>query len=85
MKSGLPPGTGPYKIITNMGIMDFEPHSKRMRVISINPGYSFKHIQDNCGFEVLQAKRIEETRPPTEEELRILREEVDPYRYVIGR
>jgi glutaconate CoA-transferase subunit B len=48
-KSGLPAGTGPYKIITNMGIMDFEPRSKRMRVISINPGYSFKDVQDKCG------------------------------------
>lgn len=85
VNAGLPPGTGPYKIITNMGIMDFEPQSKRMRVVSVNPGYSFQHIQDNCGFELLQAKDIVQTEPPTEEELRILREEVDPYRYVIGR
>lgn len=85
VNAGLPPGTGPYKIITNMGIMDFEPRSKRMRVVSVNPGYSFQHIQDNCGFELLQAKDIVQTEPPTEEELRILREEVDPYRYVIGR
>jgi glutaconate CoA-transferase subunit B len=85
VKAGLPPGTGPYKIITNMAIMDFEPQSKRMRVISLNPGYSFKDIQDNCGFELLQAKNIAQTKPPTGEELRILREEVDPYRYVIGR
>lgn len=84
-KSGLPAGTGPYKIITNIGIMDFEPRSKRMRVISINPGYSFKDVQDKCGFELLKAPNIAQTKPPTEEELCILREEVDPYRYVIGR
>jgi glutaconate CoA-transferase subunit B len=84
-KSGLPAGTGPYKIITNMGIMDFEPRSKRMRVISINPGYSFKDVQGKCGFELLKAPNIAQTKPPTEEELCILREEVDPYRYVIGR
>jgi len=85
VESGLPPGTGPYKIITNMGVMDFEPRSKRMRVVSFNPGYSFQHIQDNCGFKLLQAEDILQTAPPTEDELRILREEVDPYRYVIGR
>jgi glutaconate CoA-transferase subunit B len=84
-KSGLPKGTGPYKIITNMGAMDFEPKSKRMRVISVNPGYSFKDIQDNCGFELLKADKIVNTEPPSDEELRILREEVDPYRYIIGR
>lgn len=85
VKSGLPPGTGPYKIITNMGVMDFEPQTKRMRVVSINPGYSFRDIQENCGFELLQAGEILQTEPPTGEELRILRDEVDPYRYVIGR
>jgi glutaconate CoA-transferase subunit B len=84
-EAGLPLGTGPYKIITNMAVMDFEPESKRMRVISINPGYALKDVQENCGFELLQAAKITETKAPTETELRILREEVDPYRYVIGR
>jgi glutaconate CoA-transferase subunit B len=84
-KAGLPLDAGPYKIITNMAVMDFEPESKRMRVISVSPGYSFKDIQENCGFELLQAPKIVDTKPPTEEELRILREEVDPYRYIIGR
>ncbi len=84
-KSGLPLGTGPYKIITNMAIMDFEPNSKRMRVISISPGYSFKDVQENCSFDLLRAKTVQETVPPTENELSVLREQVDPYRYVIGR
>ncbi|MBW2544020.1 MAG: 3-oxoacid CoA-transferase, partial [Deltaproteobacteria bacterium] len=34
-KAGLPLDAGPYKIITNMAVMDFEPESKRMRVISV--------------------------------------------------
>ncbi len=84
-KTGLPAGTGPYKIITNMAVMDFEPKSKRMRVISINPGYTFDEVQENCGFELLKASDISETKPPSADELRILREEVDPFRYVIGR
>jgi len=84
-ESGLPEGTGPYKVFTNMAVMDFEPESKRMRIISINPGYCVKDVEDNCGFELLKAAIITETLPPTEEELKILREEVDPHRYVIGR
>lgn len=83
--AGLPKGCGPYRIITNMAVMDFEPVSKRMRIISINPGYTAKDVQDNCGFELLKADKIRETAPPTENELRVLREEVDPNRYVIGR
>jgi glutaconate CoA-transferase subunit B len=84
-KSGLPLGAGPHKIITDMAVMDFEPESKRMRVISLHHGYSFQDVQDNCGFELLKAEKIEETRLPTKNELRVLREQVDPYRYVIGR
>ncbi|HEU18754.1 MAG TPA: 3-oxoacid CoA-transferase [Deltaproteobacteria bacterium] len=84
-ESGLPKGTGPYRIITNMAVFDFEPESKRMRIISINPGYSEKDVQDNCGFELLKAKKIKDTHPPTQKELTVLREQVDPYRYVIGR
>lgn len=84
-RSGLPKDAGPYRIITNMAIMDFEQESKRMRVISLNPGYDFKSVQDNCGFELLRSDHLRDTPPPTPEELRLLREEVDPYGYVIGR
>jgi glutaconate CoA-transferase subunit B len=84
-KSGLPLGAGPYKIITNMAVMDFEPESKRMRLIALNPGYSEKDVQDNCGFELLKAKKITANEPPKAEELHILRDVIDPYRYVIGR
>lgn len=84
-KSGLPMDAGPYKIITNMAVMDFEPESKRMRVISLNPGCSFQDVQDNCGFELLRLTDIDETAPPSQDELDILRNEVDPTGVVIGR
>jgi glutaconate CoA-transferase subunit B len=84
-KSGLPKGTGPYKIITNMGVMDFEPVTKRMRIIAVNPGSTVEDIQNNCGFELLKADQITETAPPSEEELFLLRTKIDPFGYVIGR
>jgi glutaconate CoA-transferase subunit B len=83
--SGLPLDSGPYKIITDMAVMDFEPASRRMRVICTHPGFSFGDVQENCGFELLRADEVRETLPPTDEELDILRNQVDPYRYVIGR
>jgi glutaconate CoA-transferase subunit B len=82
---GLPRGTGPYRVITNMGLMDYEPVSKRMRIFATNPGYTVKDIQDNCGFELLIADEIQKTPPPTKEELHLLRTEVDVHRYIIGR
>jgi len=84
-RAGLPPGSGPYRIITNLAVMDFEPESKRMRVVSTHPGYSFADVQANCGFALLRAERITETPPPSETELRSLREQVDPYGLIINR
>ncbi|HPC03140.1 MAG TPA: CoA-transferase [Syntrophales bacterium] len=84
-KCGLAVGAGPYKIITNMAVMDFEPDSKRMRIVALNHGFGLKDVEENCGFELIKAAKIIENPPPTEQELAILREEVDPYRYVIGR
>ena len=84
-KAGLPKGSGPYKIITNMSILDFDPESKRMRIASINPGYSEKDVRENCGFELLTAPKVADTKPPTDEELHILRDEVDPNKLIIGR
>jgi len=83
--AGLPVGTGPYRIITNMAIMGFDDGTKRMKVLSINPGYSRQDVQDNCGFELLWADKLVDTEAPEKDAVRILREEVDPGRYIIGR
>jgi len=42
-------------------------------------------IINNTGFELLWDEDLKTSLPPTEEELRILREEVDPMKYIIGR
>ena len=84
-RAGLPAGTGPYKVITDMAVMGYDPESKRMRVESIHKGFTFEDVQEKTGFELLKAPEVVETPEPTAEELRILREEVDPNRYIIGR
>lgn len=84
-RAGLPDNTGPYKVITNMAVMGYDPETKRMRAESIHKGFSFDDVQENTGFELLRAPEVVETPEPTTEELRILREEVDPNRYIIGR
>ncbi len=84
-EAGLPPGCGPYKIITNLAVMGFDAETCRMQVESIHPGVSREQIVENTGFELLWASEMLESPPPTEEELEILRCEVDPGRYIIGR
>ncbi len=83
--AGLPPGTGPYRVITDLAVLGYHPHSKHMEVISVHPGVTLAQVQDNTGFELDVAGDLPRTPPPTEVELRILRDEVDPYRYIIGR
>jgi glutaconate CoA-transferase subunit B len=83
--AGLPPGTGPYKVITNLAVLGFDGESKRMRLESIHPGVVEDDVAANAGFEILVGPGVERTEPPTSAEVRILREEVDPYRYIIGR
>ena len=84
-EAGLPLDTGPHKVITNMAIMGYHPESKRMQVESIHHGFTFDDVQQNCGFELLKAAKVGETPPPTAHELEILRKEVDPHGYIIGR
>jgi glutaconate CoA-transferase subunit B len=83
--AGLPSGTGPYRVVTSLAVLDFHPESRRMRVMSLHPGVSFETAQENTGFPLLKADTVTVTEPPTPQELAILRDEVDPYRYVLGR
>jgi glutaconate CoA-transferase, subunit B len=83
--AGLSPGTGPYRVITDLAIMGFHETTKRMEVLSLHPGVSWDKIQQATAFELSPASHLQTTSPPTDEELHILRSEVDPHRYVIGR
>jgi hypothetical protein len=58
--------------------MDFESESGQMRVRALHPGVTPDQVQDATGFELIVPNKLPETDPPTDEELRILREVVDP-------
>ena len=83
--AGLPPDTGPYRVITDLAVLGYHDQSKRMQVLSLHPGVSLDRVRQSTGFELGVREPLGTTTPPTPEELRILREEVDPHRYVIGR
>jgi len=83
--AGLPANTGPYKVITQLAVLGFDEASKRMRVESLHAGVTLEQVQANTGFELLVAEPLATTPPPTAEQLRVLRTEVDPLGYLIGR
>jgi len=73
---GLPEG-GPKFVVTPLGVFDFEPVSKRMRVASLHPGVTVDQVKANTGFELVVDGRVPVTEMPTIDELRVLRERVD--------
>jgi glutaconate CoA-transferase subunit B len=83
--AGLPPGTGPYRVITDLAILGYQDGTKRMEVLSLHPGISLEQVRQATSFELAVREPLTTTLPPGEGELRILRDEVDPHRYVIGR
>jgi glutaconate CoA-transferase subunit B len=84
-RAGLPPGTGPHKVITTMAVIGFHPESKRMQVESLHPGVTQDDVIANTGFELLFVAPLPATPEPTDAELRILREAVDPQGFIIGK
>ena len=81
--TGLPPGTGPYRVVSNLAVLGYHPQSCRMQLLATQPGVTVEQVLDNTGFTLLLADKVDENPPPTAEELRILREEVDKNRLYI--
>ena len=81
--AGLSPGTGPYRVVSNLGVMGFHPESKRMILLATQPGVAIDMVRENTGFEMLIADEVEASPAPSAEELRILRDEVDRDRLYI--
>jgi glutaconate CoA-transferase subunit B len=81
-KSGLLFG-GVSRMVTTLGVFDFEPPSRRMRLIALHPGVTRDDVQANTGFELLVSDALTTTAPPTSKELDILRM-LDPKRQFIG-
>jgi glutaconate CoA-transferase subunit B len=83
--AGLPRNTGPFRVITELAVLGFHPESKRMMVLNLHPGKTLEQVQEATGFTLEAAANIGTTQEPTADELRILREEVDPLGYVLRR
>jgi glutaconate CoA-transferase subunit B len=63
----------PVGVITDLAELDFEPGSKRMRLVALQPGVSIDQVQAETDFELLLAENVRELEPPSEKELEVLR------------
>jgi glutaconate CoA-transferase, subunit B len=65
---------GPTKLVTDLCIFEPDPQSKEMTVTSIHPGVTRDQVNDNTGWPVRYAANVIETKPPTADELKVLRD-----------
>ena len=73
---------GALAVVTNLGVLRFDDETKKAYLAEYYPGVPVEKIIENTGFP-LDVSRAVEARPPSDEELRILREEVDPQRLML--
>jgi glutaconate CoA-transferase, subunit B len=74
---------GPYldlrRIVTNLAVLDFEGVAHAVRVRSLHPGVTFEMVQAATGFPLERPAEIPPTPQPTPEQLRLIREVLDPH------
>jgi acyl CoA:acetate/3-ketoacid CoA transferase beta subunit len=69
-----------HRVVTNLAVLDFETADRSMRLRSVHPGVSVDEVEQATGFALARddGTRVAQTRLPTGEELRLIREVVDP-------
>jgi glutaconate CoA-transferase subunit B len=70
------PGAGPTQVITDLGCYEFV--DGEMVLASLHPNCNVEQVRQNIGWDVQVSSKLRTTAEPTEEELRIIREELDP-------
>jgi len=81
-KAGL--AGGPGRVITDKAIFGFHPETKKMLLQSVHPGNTIEDIIATMGFEPHIPEQAPFTELPTPDQLKLIREEIDPDRMYIG-
>jgi acyl CoA:acetate/3-ketoacid CoA transferase beta subunit len=66
------------RVVTNLCVFDFETRDRSMRIRSIHPGVARDEVVDNTGFDLVIPDDVGESRMPTDDELKLIREVFDP-------
>jgi glutaconate CoA-transferase subunit B len=83
-KAGLPPNTGPYRVITPEAMFGFDEETHYMKLLAHSEWVTIKDVLDKMDFEPMVAPKLEILESPTEEELQVLRVNFDPNGTIIG-
>lgn len=75
---------GPSRVITDKAIFGFHPETKQMMLLSIHPGNTLEDVLGTMGFSPVVPQHVPLTEPPTQEQVRLIREVIDPHRMYMG-
>jgi len=75
---------GPSRVITDKAIFGFHPKTKQMMLTSIHPGITLEEVLGTMGFSPEVPQQVPFTEPPTSEQIRLIREVIDPQRMYMG-
>ncbi|MFG1783203.1 cholesterol ring-cleaving hydrolase subunit IpdB [Rhodococcus oryzae] len=67
-----------HRVVSNLGVFDFGGPDHTLRALSLHPGVTAAEVAENTSFEVAELAEAGVTREPTAEELRLIREVIDP-------
>lgn len=71
-------GSGPTNVVTDLATFGFDEETGEMTLRTLHPGVTLEDVKANMGWDPRVAPDLSETPPPTDDELRLLREELDP-------
>ena len=71
-------GGGPHRLITDRAVIGFDPDTHEATLVSLHPGVRLEEVLENTGFRLHVPKNLPPTPLPNAEEVRLLREEIDP-------
>jgi glutaconate CoA-transferase, subunit B len=71
-------GQGPTVVITDLGVFHFDAVTREMVLTDLHPDVETNTVQENIGWNIRFADDLRITEPPTFDELRLIREELDP-------
>nr|MDO8133391.1 CoA-transferase [Candidatus Njordarchaeum guaymaensis] len=69
---------GPDRVVTNLAVLGFDDNTRNMKLVSIHPGVSVNQVVENTGFELIIPRNVPTTTPPTQTQVKLLRETIDP-------
>jgi glutaconate CoA-transferase subunit B len=71
-------GSGPTSVVTDLGTYGFDEETGEMTLLTLHPGVTMDQVRENTGWDMRVSDEPGETPVPTEDELRLIRTELDP-------